>query len=314
MVIGNDPEEQLAPFNECLDSPEAEHADFFDQTPEFEEEFLKGKVSAWRLPDGKIKLERTKDGNSEYSLPPRKPKGTQAVKVTPSQIYPDLDTFVSEKYDQQRHPLNNKFGYFFNAQAKWDWFQLGGRWTGFFKLKHACPGTKGEAGIFCQPARQGYADQALKKNIDLAGMRKDAEEEAAKLYDRAMLVLEKLPPNLTWSEVYEQYQSEEDGGARARDIYWSQPRCQAWKNQSKDESGSPDPFLLSRTDFVERAGWRSFCTFAVLLDGKWYEQGRMGWFGVSSDNKEETEWLQFIRKTLEQTPPDTQISVYDCHI
>lgn len=58
----------------------------------------------------------------------------------------------------------------YNPNSKWDWYQVGGRWTGFFKKKK---GAKGkvmqipESLIgFYQPAKRGYADVIKVKDVD----------------------------------------------------------------------------------------------------------------------------------------------------
>ena len=55
-------------------------------------------------------------------------------------------------------------------------------------------------------------------------------------------------------------------------------------------------------------------TFAILKDGKWYEKGKMGWWGFVSDKKEENEWEEQFRKLIDNLPNETLITIVDCHI
>jgi len=60
-----------------------------------------------------------------------------------------------------------------NPNAKWDWWTVGGRWTGLLKLK---PGSRGHLGhrAWCaEAAEPGTADQARISDIDLTGMAAD---------------------------------------------------------------------------------------------------------------------------------------------
>lgn len=57
-----------------------------------------------------------------------------------------------------------------------------------------------------------------------------------------------------------------------------------------------------------------FDPFAVLKDGEWHEQGQMGWFGISLDNKAEAVWLAEVQRLLDETEDDELVSVVDCHI
>ena len=52
--------------------------------------------------------------------------------------------------------------------GKWDWYQLGGRWTGYFSLKPGTKGVTGAPGLMTAPATGGRVDQARKKDIDLS--------------------------------------------------------------------------------------------------------------------------------------------------
>ena len=62
----------------------------------------------------------------------------------------------------------------------------------------------------------------------------------------------------------------------------------------------------------------SFNTFAMLLDGEWYEQGKMGWFAMSDTTKESLEkFTDFMDKTLRElkkTHPHATVTFVDCHI
>lgn len=62
----------------------------------------------------------------------------------------------------------------------------------------------------------------------------------------------------------------------------------------------------------------SLSTLAMLLDGKWYEQGKMGWFGMSDTTSDSLkEYTKFFNKTLEElkeTHPHATVTLVDCHI
>jgi hypothetical protein len=54
--------------------------------------------------------------------------------------------------------------------------------------------------------------------------------------------------------------------------------------------------------------------FAVLKDGVFYENGKVGWFGMVSKEMTHDDWNSELNKLLESLPKDTLISVYDLHI
>src|SRR5687768_5462716 len=53
-----------------------------------------------------------------------------------------LAEYMKKLYNCQPNK-DGKYGYWQNPNKKWDWYDLGGRWAGYFKLK---PGRKGIEG------------------------------------------------------------------------------------------------------------------------------------------------------------------------
>jgi len=51
-------------------------------------------------------------------------------------IYATFEEFCQAHHGYKgRDEKTGKYGYWENPNAKWDWYQLGGRWNGFFKMK-----------------------------------------------------------------------------------------------------------------------------------------------------------------------------------
>lgn len=99
LVIGDEAEEQLAPFqeNNMGDTPE-EYLKFESRQKEMEEEYAEE--------DAETKAK-----------------------------YPTLELYATEYHGYEKDEATGEYGYITNPNAKWDWYELGGRWTGFFKLK-----------------------------------------------------------------------------------------------------------------------------------------------------------------------------------
>ena len=136
--------------------------------------------------------------------------------------YPDYETYLREW-----HGVENieKQGYWNNPDAKWDWYLLGGRWSGdVIKLKEGATGKIGESGAF-----------GNKTGVD-------------------------------------------------------------------------------RAKYGDIENIKNIRTFAVVKDGVWYERGKMGWFGITTDEKDEDKWEKQIQELLKDCDNDTLISIYDCHI
>lgn len=58
----------------------------------------------------------------------------------------------------------------------------------------------------------------------------------------------------------------------------------------------------------------NFSTYALLIDGVWYEKGEMGWFGMSNDKMTQEQWEEFFTAKLMDLEPTARITVVDCHI
>lgn len=215
-----------------------------------------------------------------------------------------------------------------NPNRQWDWYELGGRWTGFFKLKTKIyvnefnetvieddTATVGSPGFMTKRAENGYADQCLKSQIDFEFMEADASLKASNEYEKAMSIVGHLPVNETWLYTLNLYPDIK----KAREKYGCQPRCKAW-NQSKiaqKEFGfytSADDFLISKEEYIQNAINSSCSPFALVKNYKWQQKGQMGWFGMSTEEMTQNEWNAKVHEIIAALPDDTMLSLYDCHI
>lgn len=49
-------------------------------------------------------------------------------------------------------------------------------------------------------------------------------------------------------------------------------------------------------------------------DGNWFERGQMGWFGISSNDKDEKDWDNEFKEFLKKQKKSTIVTLVDCHI
>lgn len=291
MVIGNNPEEQLLPFHEfeCT-GLNNEYIQEIDET--------KTKIKEY---------EKYKEENQtfeEYLLD----EGYNFAKD-----YPELD--IEE---------NHKYSYFYktadgeikvvrrtNPNAKWDWYLLGGRWSGYFKLKKYKNGIVGEPGLMTPPAKVGYADQAYKKDIDWGGMMQEATEKAEIKYNKAHSIINGREFYL-WDHVRDNMNLSID---EAGEFYNNQEVVKDFKKSDEFYfREKADDFIISKEKYLDNAGKEVICPFALILDGKWYERGEMGWWGCVFNGKEQDKWNDEFFKLFNEISEDTLISMFDCHI
>ena len=292
MVIGHDHESQLAPFHEF------ECTGLNDQY-----------VQDVDITDEIIDLMQNDNKDSDDPL-------------MESLEYHGLDERIVESEGEVDRDGDHKFGYAVvrngklikavnrtNPDRKWDWYQVGGRWTGMLKPKDGANGIKGSPGLMTAPAEAGRADMALKRDVDWEGMRNESGQKAGELWDQVRAV----SPDVweSWDSVRERI-SDID---QARDFYHSQPGRKALRTSSdRSLMWVEDSILCSREEYVQRAREAACTTFAVLKDGQWYERGEMGWWGMVSDEKDRDVWNTKVSELIDSLDDDTLITIVDCHI
>lgn len=296
LVIGSDPEELLAPFQENNngDCPQ-EYMEFEDREDEFKDEWKNGthkgiKVgNKYYLPtDERFRVKGSKGCYSSDSF--AVPEGLKEEEVPFKKLYKNFKQFVKEWHTHASpDPETGKYGYWFNPNAKWDWFQVGGRWAGFFKLKKGKEGMLGEKSWANENEEipEGRADQAKKGDIDFEGMLADNFEKYSKLYDKFEVAMK------------------DDPDKAKKSAYWEYGIASTSEDKEKFIPQTREQYL------------KAHCfpsTFAVLKDGEWYQKGSMGWWAIVSNEKEEAKWDKEFLDLLEGLPENTILSVCDCHI
>lgn len=233
---------------------------------------------------------------------------------------------IFDSEEEAKEALGEKFNeeeaYWENPNAKWDWYSVGGRWSGFLKLKEGGKGETGRPGVFgYDEETKGkldsglWVDQARKRDIDLEGMREEAAEEAKKAHREVIEAVEdKLEGFKTWEELLNWWTK--DKVDEARDEYHAQPAVKAFKETKQFHYMNSVEEFITRTEieYVDRAIKKAICPFAVLKDGIWYEKGEMLMFAAVKDEKEVDEWYDTVHRLIDEAGEDEIFTVVDCHI
>ena len=204
-----------------------------------------------------------------------------------------------------------------NPNKEWDWYQVGGRWSGFLKLKQDAAGSLGGRGLTgsCANDGDGRADVAVKGAIDFEGMRDEAGAKAAANWDKAAeaKIASGFAAETTW-DAWQVVRERHPGNIEAaREEYHSQEVMRAVK-KALDLWDGTDKFLTPREEFIKQARESALVLFGVVKDSKWFAKGEMGWFGMSTDDMTQPEWNRKVNELLDELPDDTLITVVDCHI
>lgn len=180
-----------------------------------------------------------------------------------------------------------------NPNSHWDWYEEGGRWPNFFKLKDSDERTF----------------KAMKKEIDFEGMRKEVADDSRADW----LKHKELVGDLTWVS-WEEARSRFPVIEEARDFYNNQ---EAILKLNKNFDGfyfNKDCFLKTEEEYVKSKVDLVGVCYSCLKDGLWNSRGEMGWFGMSTDTVEESDWVKMFNKMLDELPDDTLLTAVDCHI
>ena len=188
---------------------------------------------------------------------------------------------IPEKYIEFREDdefdvdaKTGKCGTWYNPNAKWGWYVMGGRWLGHFKLKKGKRGKLGRCGTGGNRPKYD-ADQAKKGDIDFEGTRR-ANRKRAKKHWR-LFEIKALLAKDAWP--YVDY-----------DVYMDD----------------------TRETYIKRMS--SIATFAVLKDGQWYERCSKGPFTDVHNAKAYDAWNEEFERLLADISDDTLLTVLDCHI
>ncbi|MGG4604333.1 hypothetical protein ACLPHM_06015 [Paenalcaligenes sp. Me131] len=200
-----------------------------------------------------------------------------------------------------------------NPNKKWDWWVVGGRWSGFLKLKAGATGDRGRPGLMGSQANSGdgYADVALKGDVDFDGMRDEAGREAAVRWDKANTARD----GKTW-ETWEHLRDVVHAGniGAARDAYHVQEAKDAVAKAMGHPWDGVDEYLTPRDQYIQQARDSATVLYAFVKDGQWIAKGTMGWFGMSDEDGTQEDWNKKVNEMLDALPDDTLITVVDCHI
>jgi len=290
MVIGEDPEGQLEPFDESIDV----------------EEYSNGVVKQSEI--NRFMDYYEKDGKNPMNKP-----------------FAELYEELGEKWNGNTWKINPETGLLedfstYNPKSKWDSYQLGGRWYGFFKLKKGGNGEVGKPGLMTPEAEDDHCDQALKGQIDFEGMKDDAGKEAVEHYNKVKEAFGGVIPKIehSWSTIIDPENPFFSAMSidEKRAFYQQQDSIKTVTElQTQDKLDwffDLDDYQFTVEEYEQKARNNAVSTFAVVKDGEWFEKGKMGWWAIVSDEKDT--WNEEFSKLIDSVSDDTLISLYDCHI
>ena len=309
--------QKWAPYDEQTE--EAEYREFEDRTDEAKADYETDTMRVIRYPDGTIrsiydriftdKFYIHEDVIYQYGaeksiadkLQTEESKALELVNDYPVKAwYASFEAYCEEHrgYIQDSEGL---WGYTYNPNAKWDWWQIGGRFSRNFLVKEdledciiSYDRSSGEPDG--APKGYKYVDAARKKDICWDLMKQLTVEEVEKGYQKCVAAFASNDPTgfgpLT--------KIVEDGIASwGSMIYLKGETLDEFK--ARKGATDMDQYMISSFAAIDR-------------NGDWLGSGDMGWFGISTNDKEERAWNDELQTLMNEAQDDDFLVVVDCHI
>ncbi|AFU87975.1 hypothetical protein CcrColossus_gp105 [Caulobacter phage CcrColossus] len=220
-----------------------------------------------------------------------------------------------------------------NPNAKWDWWEIGGRYRGRL-LSKGVFGYQGRPGTFNNDTyHQGGSDGLLKGEIDFERMRRLnvekhlglVEEAYAKMGDVSREEVKALC--IEYADLFNKVMRPKfaaiDAGTWKDGNVWEKANAESPRFEELGKLLDPFYDYFNGAGFDRDIGdpwaWAEaippLTAYAYLgTDGVWRASGEMGWFGISSKEKDSGEWNREFAKALAAVPDHHMIWVVDCHI
>jgi len=282
-----------------------EYLEFDDVTEEYSDQYENETRTMVREADGNLYCvfdQRYKEGNA-FDHKTVIPEDAEKVEIPFKELYPTFEKFMKDWVGMEPNE-DGRFGYWHNPNSKWDWWVIGGRWSGSL------------------PTKDGPVDIARVRDIRLDQSFLEAQQKV---------------------EIFKKEYQQLLDGTYVEDHPFSGPRQSAldlgmvdcknedeitykerathllrkWPRQLKDGVDRYDVFkpLSELDEYAARCYYSSVVTYARLCKEEgWVQPGEMGKFGCSSATGESrADYFKTFLSWLE-SDPDAIVVAVDCHI
>jgi len=179
-----------------------------------------------------------------------------------------------------------------NPNAKWDWWEVGGRFTGLMS------DNNGNTDNDCLP----------KKDVNFSIYEKKLYDELSEKYDKLVSIVNNREfPH--FMDLKEQY-----GLEKAREIYNSNDVIKEVENSDILDFFEKLEDILSYDKETYLKNKAINVPYAIVYDGKWYERGELGWWGISKNEQTLFDWKIEFDKIWNSIPDDYWVTLIDYHI
>lgn len=197
-----------------------------------------------------------------------------------------------EFFEYEQSEDNPEEGYYYNPNAKWDWFVIGGRWAGLIRTKSQDKqAVFGDVSWVWEDKDPYESKEPGIYKVDSCRI-KDIITTNKEEYNRGLRF---------WELVVEGQEPLDEEEQEIKKFVFHRPEYYLQTYKTKEN------YAKARSEFS---------TYAVVKDGEWLEPGEMGWFGVSFATPEQEEkWnKEYYKLVFEDAEDDDYLTIVDCHI
>lgn len=230
-------------------------------------------------------------------------KGWEKIKIPMKEVYATFEQFMTSWHGTaERDPKTGKYGYWENPNRKWDFWTLGGRWSGHLRIKEGVEPIRGAKSWTNEKEIDDphTADAAYKEDIDFEGLELLTEGRIDEF----------------WKDLQGCIEAHKAGDERKAEDF----NVRIALGDMGIVTGR-EPMITYvngltledlKTKYRPHFEWG---TYAYLDENGWREPGKMGWWGCSSATPETPVQQQAsFAEWLKSKPEGTLFAVVDCHI
>lgn len=306
LVVGEDYEEKMKPFQH-IDDKDHPLTEFVDYSEDVE---LKWNEPITVVFDPKRPIEPKSpvfvDGinqNLETGLMfPR--KGDDIIMLHPSVLYETKAVFAKEWFSYDEH--NGRFGEWCNPRGQFDYYWVGGRFTGHYKFKDAyLKAIEEDVEYDLSFFSDCYEKEFPKWAIDIEKTVNEGLKEDLPSYDlfHKTLAGRKFPK---FDDFVKKYSDIKE----ARKAYDEHPVIRDMCEVFRWFGAVCEEEFLSKTreQFILESEHQYIMTYAIVKDGIWHERRTL-------DNYEESEkdWTERFYELFNSIPDSEVLTLLDCY-
>ena len=307
----------MEPFYSETDNPD--FLEFEDKTGEYRNEYENETVNLVRFPNGMVLTEHQYAVWNKYEIvdgrlyeknwgPLHHRKRTSICKkmqvienVPYFKAYRSFEEFVETEHGTPYYKEQNAYGYYYNPDAFYDWYSIGGRWPDMFLVKEDC-------------MEYGIADRSWTCG--------DKETKAPEGYRWTCAARKK---DIEWHVMYEwKLEQEKQHYVKLKHAFETRILPEGYNGRVTENGlllfgelayrkGETEEEYLGRYPALRRKKY-PIAIYAFLMEGNWITADRLIYAGKDTRIVKNPEWEDNLERFIDGLDDEKVLAVVDCHM